>query len=165
MRSELMPDGFDPLSIETSQMEQAVLLLLQGRTMRQVAAELQVNESTIYRWKNRPEWREVVARAQAEIIGGARMRLIGMVHKALNKLDGLVEDSSGKGAPTEASIAWGILDRVGVEVQQQQAEGIRRILTRVPRELAAQPRPAPIVPEEPPQEPQERPSIRIVTRP
>jgi len=107
--------------------------------MPEAAIRAGVSERTLYRWKLTPEWRETLARAQAEVIGGARLRLIGMVSKALRKLDALVDDSSGKGAPTEASIAWGILDRVGVEVQQQQAEGVRRILTRVPRDGIAPP--------------------------
>lgn len=167
MQADLMPDGFSIDALDDSLMQQAAIMLLAGDRHDAVAEALGIDRRTLFRWKNRPEWRDIFAKAQAEVIGSARVRLIGLVHKSIDKLDKLLDDSSGKGAPTEASIAWGVLDRVGVEVQAQQAEGVRRILTRVPRDIpavsTAGPAPSEAVPEVGTASSEDRPAIHIVS--
>ena len=164
MQVEVLAPEYDGLSEEDFAMLQGIYALMKFDTMEEAAEAAGVSWRTLYRWKKTARWQELRNKAQNEIVTDARGQLVGMVNAAVRKLRKLQEDSSGKGAPTEAAIAWGVLDRVGVEVQAQQAEGVRRILTRVPREVAP---PTPVVQqgnEQPASIDEERPVVRIVSK-
>jgi hypothetical protein len=113
-------------------MQLAAYGLMQGDTTEEAAIRAGVSERTVFRWKRRPEFRELLATYQAEALGEARRRLVGLTRKAVDTIDKVLADASVKGAPTQLAAALGVLDRAGVEITATQAEGIRRIVSRMP---------------------------------
>jgi hypothetical protein len=85
----------------------------------------------------------------------------------VDTIDKVLADASVKGAPTQLAAALGVLDRAGVEITATQAEGIRRIVSRMPerdREQLTITNSAPVAPPpvsevNPPRQP-----VRIVAR-
>jgi len=65
----------------------AIRLLLQGQSCTQIARALEVDQRTLYRWRQHPVFREELAQQREELWSDATERLRAMVHPALDVLE------------------------------------------------------------------------------
>lgn len=151
-------------TLEEMQYRQACFLLLEGRTHSEVADQLGIDRATLFRWKHRAEFQATFAAMQADVLKEARTQLVVLTQEAIKTVRRVMRDASTKGAPTELQAALAVLDRAGVEVTMKQAEGVRRIVTRMPERSAAPEGVAPAEELAANTEAVERPAVRIVRR-
>lgn len=90
----------------------ALELMLAGRTDREIATELSVDPSTVWRWRTDPSFAAELDREQRERFSLVGERLSALVHRAVDTLGELLSDPS---TPPMLRIrtAESILDRSG----------------------------------------------------
>ncbi len=64
----------------------AISLLLAGRSGRDVAEEVGVQEQSISRWKQLPSFKTALEEGQAEILKSSKCKLIALFEKSLDTL-------------------------------------------------------------------------------
>lgn len=89
---------------------QAVALLLAGKSVRDIAVELDVSRPTVSTWLGEPDVRAELERANAEIIDGAVAHLQRLTAKAVRRLERLIDDEDNDA--TGLGAAKTVLDRV-----------------------------------------------------
>lgn len=110
----------------------AMELLVAGQPVHKVAAEVGVAPQTIYKWMERPDFADELARRQEALVAAARRRLHGaafdaadtLVEMAIGNL--VVEDEEVEGRPRRAArvdpgrvrAAEAVLNRVGLPAGQ-----------------------------------------------
>jgi len=72
----------------------AVELLVMGHSIRAVARELKVGDSTVRRWIARPEVKEALTQAQEEVWGHTVRRLRSLGTRAIDTLNEILGDST-----------------------------------------------------------------------
>lgn len=107
--------------------------MLEGKDADDVAATVGYSDRQIRNWKKTERWRELWNQVAGHQVGLIRAQVIGLGGKSVKMLRSLLEDSSAKGAPTQAYVAFGILDRIRHVVPTEDDAQIRRIISRVPR--------------------------------
>jgi dihydroneopterin aldolase len=128
------PEKADEL--QESALVLSAMKMASGGRIGDVAREIGVNETTVYRWRKTEDWQRAYKAAQAEIINRARSRLVALTETALNRIeDHLREDDPDRSRKMAAQVdtAWKVLKHAGVEVEVQQQEAPRRIVTRLPQ--------------------------------
>lgn len=70
--------------------QQAVMALLTEPSITAAAAKVRVNEKTIRRWLNDPDFRRAVTAAEAEALDQATRRLVGLQDAAVDRLGSLL---------------------------------------------------------------------------
>ena len=87
----------------------AISLLLAGRSGRDIAKEIDVQEQSISRWKQLPSFKTALEEGQAEILKSSKCKLIALFEKSLDtlaeSLDSDEEKYRLKAAATLTSIA------------------------------------------------------------
>ena len=84
----------------TDKQKQAIKLLLSGKTNEEVAKELGINITTMYRWKRQNVFRKVLNDKQNDICN--ELHLLG--NKAVDVLKELMEDASNENNRLKASM-------------------------------------------------------------
>jgi hypothetical protein len=78
------------------QQQQAALLMAEGKTGRQVAEALAVAEETVSRWKQQTEFEALINTCLAEAREATRYRLRTLAGKAINVIDGVLDDDKAE---------------------------------------------------------------------
>ena len=138
MEVEVIPGEFASADPRTTAMRQVAYGLMAGRTAEEAAQLGGVCRATVFNWKRDPQFREIMQAAQAQVLQDARTRLVTLTTEAAETVAALMKDASVKGAPTQLAAAIAVFDRAGVEITATQAEGVRRIVSRLPEKQAAQ---------------------------
>ena|GEM_PF-3285081 len=86
--------------ILSSRKQQAILLLLEGKSMVQVAKELDVDRNTIARWRKEPLFLEELCRQQKEQAQLITLRLEALTTKAVDVCCQALEEGNVKVALT-----------------------------------------------------------------
>ena len=96
----------------TSQQQHALTLLTSGATISEVAVELDVHRSTVWRWTRNEEFAHCLAETLQERIGLVKVQLECASMEAVSVLHGLMtnEDQSGS---VRVQAARELLDRAG----------------------------------------------------
>jgi transposase-like protein len=93
----------------------AASLLAVGRSVISVADALSVNQSTVRRWLDQPDFRRLVSVHRSTLMGEALGRLAAAATKAVDVLEGSL-DSDNESNRLKA--AMGILDRLATMREQ-----------------------------------------------
>lgn len=124
----------------TEQQHAGIVLLLAGKSQKDVATKLDVNPSTIFRWTREPEFIAELRRQRLDVHEAAISKLRGLGARAVDTLASAL-DSEDEGIRLRA--ASKILDTIGldkipeptdaidiedVETEMQQAESDRNRL-------------------------------------
>jgi len=100
-------DDLDPRHLR------AIALFVEGGTVDEVARELGIGRSTLFRWRASPVFAAALADGLRAGLEAARQRLATMRERALDRLDRLVDDDTVPPAVAARVIAE-ILDRCGL---------------------------------------------------
>lgn len=90
---------------------QAIEMLTEGHKASEVARVLDVNKSTLTKWKKDPRFRAALARARAEAVEAVRGRAAALATKALDTLAAAMDDPEAP-LSVRVSAARIILERV-----------------------------------------------------
>lgn len=106
----------DPLSAEhgklTDNQRQAIDLLCEGVTKKDIAKQLDIHVDTIYKWeKQQPNFKACLISRQSQIVGEGKHKVDGMVPLALAEMLKLLESGSEK---TKLEIIKSILLTKGI---------------------------------------------------
>lgn len=88
----------------TDKQKQAIKLLLSGKTNEEVAKQLGINITTIYRWKRQNVFRKVLNDKQNAILDDICNELHLLGNKAVDVLKELMEDASNENNRLKASM-------------------------------------------------------------
>lgn len=100
----------------------AVELLLAGRTYAEVANELQISPSTLYQWRQRPEFQAQFAEARAATREGLTGQLADASTRAVRALVSIAEDP-GTPPDVRLSAIAEILDRCAPASTGEEPDG------------------------------------------
>ena len=78
MATRTIPTEVDSTAELTVRQRRAALLLASGRRAKAVAAELQVTEDSVSRWRKLPAFQAAIATAEAELLGDYARQLTGL---------------------------------------------------------------------------------------
>lgn len=99
----------------------AVSLLAEGRTIEEVARELGIGRTTLYRWRTSPVFAAALAEATARGLGAALERLRCLREGAIGVLEDLLADAAAPAAVRLAA-AREVMDRTGLEAGRTDAQ-------------------------------------------
>lgn len=89
----------------TGKQHAAIDALLACHTVGDAAEVVGVNRRTLHRWLNEPAFAQALQDAQDELTRGAIRRLTGMVHKAVNEVERLIEGGEDESVRLRAALA------------------------------------------------------------
>jgi DNA-binding CsgD family transcriptional regulator len=113
----------------TTQQIQAIERLLQGRTDIQVAAELGVDRSTIYRWRRSSFFAEVLGKLRAQAWEQSAQRMQSLIDPALDLLNETLKGDDRKLALRAA----GMVLRTASSVHAKPSSKSRRLVEKPKR--------------------------------
>lgn len=87
--------------------------VFEGLSVREVAKRMGLNESTVRRWSERPEWAAHTAVLEANAIESTVARLRRLVGRATRKLEGVLDNPEAGDADTLRAV-FGLYDRIGL---------------------------------------------------
>jgi len=92
--------------------ENAMVNLLEGKSIREAAAASNISERQIYRWLGDPEYKGEIASRQAAIIESVNYALISMANRAVNSLGEVLDHPEQRAANVKRLAACSILDQL-----------------------------------------------------
>lgn len=103
----------------------AMDLLLEGRSVQEVAAACGVHRMTIWQWRQSPEWQEAWLEATGQAVRGAADILRAKAEAAAQTMVEVMEGRGGKQGFQRMQAARAILDSLGVTLAapEPKAEG------------------------------------------
>lgn len=116
---------------EDDRVRDAILARLMGQTHEEAAEAGGMSLRTYYYVLRTDRYQELKREVQRDLVDLSRGRLVGMMSKALDKLDGLL-DNPATPAPTVLAAVTAILDRAAVISGPADDKQITRILTHLP---------------------------------
>ena len=93
-------------NVLTRNQKRSVAALLENRTVSGAAAAVGLNEKTLRRYLEIPDFRRVLARAEMDAIDEAGRRLIAGQPEALDTLHDLMTDAESENVRRLATVAW-----------------------------------------------------------
>lgn len=91
---------------------QALELLAGGQPVVTVANQVKVSERQVYRWLEKPEFRDQLRTLQTETMARVYGRLLAMAETALDGLEDVLERPAAKGQNVRRLTAVSILDQL-----------------------------------------------------
>jgi hypothetical protein len=105
----------------------AIALLAEGKTIDEVARELAIGRTTLYRWRTTPLFAAALAQATAYGLEAAQERLRCLRENALDVLERLLTDAQTPAA-VQLAAAREVMDRTGLDARtEQRAEDDRPV--------------------------------------
>lgn len=117
-----MYDFIDDFKKLNDKQQEAIVLLLTGENNKSIASKIEVDENTVYRWRNSEPFKTVLAELRLQAVENIEMRLNGLGTKALDKLSYLLDNAVNENNQLKASIF--ILEKT---LQYAQLELIKRL--------------------------------------
>ena len=110
----------DPLAKSPSPVRRAIALkrYCEGRTTKEIAAELGVHESAVWQWSKRPEFQVAVEQMRQAVVADARRVLREGALAAARRLIDVASGRVARPDHAEVKAATEVLDRVGVSATQ-----------------------------------------------
>jgi len=102
--------------------EQAINMLLYGKTTEEIAKDLKINTNTIYRWKKNKLFRQVLREKQDAVFDDITYKIGSIGEEALNTLYNLMINASNENNKIKASMF--IIDKI---LQIKDNDTIRKI--------------------------------------
>ena len=117
-----MTDFVDNFKKLNDNQQKALPLLLMGENNKNVANKLGVDENTIYRWRNDPNFKNILNEMRRQSLESIERQLHSLGSKAITELTFLLENATNENNKLKASTF--ILEKI---LQYQQIELIKRI--------------------------------------
>lgn len=117
-----MNDFVDNFKKLTDKQQKAISLLLAGENNKTVASKIGVDENTIYRWRNSPNFNQILTDMKLQALQSIETKLQNLGNKALNQLLYILENAENENNQLKASIF--VLDKI---LQYEQLEIIKRL--------------------------------------
>lgn len=102
--------------------EQAINMLLYGKTAEEIAKDLNINTNTLYRWKKNKFFKQVLREKQDAVFDDITYKICSIGEEALNTLYDLMRNASNENNKIKASIF--ILDKIS---QYEHLELLKRL--------------------------------------
>jgi transposase len=87
----------------THKQERAITLLLQNKSTEEIASELRVNQSTVYRWLKQDAFKERFNEVRQELFNEALNSLKTLTKQAIDTLDDILKNGTKETSRVTAS--------------------------------------------------------------
>jgi len=117
-----MNENVEEIEKLNEKQEQAINMLLYGKTTEEIAKDLKINTNTIYRWKKNKLFRQVLREKQDAVFDDITYKIGSIGEEALNTLYNLMINASNENNKIKASMF--IIDKI---LQIKDNDTIRKI--------------------------------------